>query len=156
ERVDRLRLVIPLEHGLDAGQLVALVLLYRADRSEARQLELARRSGVPRREVTHEVPGDGHRDVVVARGPEPHLAFRAVDQEHVEVLVDPPDVRDRDPERLERAVHLGLTGEAHERADAATAAPLQEQAPDGATSIHVARLDIDREPAAAAARDLGE
>ena len=44
----------------------------------------------------------------IARRPEPDLAFGPVDEEHVEVLVDAPDVRDRDAERLERAVHLGL------------------------------------------------
>ena len=88
--------------------------------------------------------------VGIARRPEPDLAFGPVDEEDVEVFVDAPDVRDRDAERLERAVHLGLAREAHERADATASAALQEAA-DATVAVD---RHVDREAAAPTAGDL--
>ena len=88
--------------------------------------------------------------VGIARRTEPDLPFGAVDEEDVEVLVDAPDVRDRDAERLERPVHLGLAGEAHERADATPSAALQEQR----THRRLRPGHVDREAAAPTAGDL--
>ena len=101
QQVDRLVPVFVREHRLDAGQLVALVLPHRADGAEARQVEVAGADGVPRAEMAHEVLGNGHRDLGITWWSEPDLTFRPVDEEHVEVLIDAPDVRDRDAERLD-------------------------------------------------------
>ena len=99
--------------------------------------------------MAHEVARDGHRDVVVTRRTKPDLAFGAVDEEDVEVFVDSPDVRDRDAEGLERAVHFGLAREPHERADAAASAALQEE-----RAHHAVDGDVDREAAAPTAGHL--
>ena len=152
ERVDRLVAVLALEQRLDPRELVALVLLHRADGAEARQLELARRRRVPGGEMAHEVLRDGDRLLGIARRPEPDLPLGAVDEEHVEVLVHTPDVRDRDAERLERPVHLGLAREAHERA---RRHPVRRV---GGTADAPSPVDghVDREAAPTTAGDLDD
>ena len=73
----------------------------RSHGTECGELEIARAGGVPPREVAHEVLRDGERHGGIARGREPDLAWCPVHEEDVELLVDSPDVGDRNSEWLE-------------------------------------------------------
>jgi hypothetical protein len=147
EEVDGLPGILRLERRLDLLELVVLVLANRPHRPEAREIEGAGTGAVPGCDVAHEVLRDRERHVGVTGRLEPGLARSAVDEEEVLGLVDSPDVRDRDAERLERAIDLGLAVEAHEGPHAATPTALEEQRASKPSGVSTSTRKPCRPPA---------
>src|SRR5690606_677390 len=132
-------------------QLVELVLAPGPHRPERGQVERLGADPVPGGEVADEVPG--HRLLLLGGGRrvEPHRPGDAVDEQHVERLVDAPDPRDRQAVGAQGAVHLGVDLEPLEGARPVAEPPpgLEEERLGALGAPHV---DEPAEPAAG--RDL--